>query len=164
MYSPGLAEVRRLIWKLTFVSSLLLCGLMSMSCTTSKNASSDTPEVRAKIRKLIAQINEDYDLLHTEHTPAVDELTNLGLPSLRHGVLELLLSDDQDTRYRAQAVLDDITASEYGFKAGRGWKSEEQRLAWHDLRAKMGSYDYKASSEARKASYDLWADWLAKTQ
>jgi hypothetical protein len=162
MYSPQFAEVRRLIRKATFVSSLLLCVLIPTSCSTSNNSPADTPEVRAKIRKLIPQINEDYDLLHTEHTPAVHELAEIGLPSLQHGVLELLLSDDQGTRYRAQTVLHDITAVRYGFTFGQGWRSEEQRLACYDLRARMGSCDYKAPKAERIASYKQWANWVAK--
>jgi hypothetical protein len=145
----------------------LLCSILlvigTSSCSSTSNAAiSDDSGVRARVRVLISEINDNPDNLHDEHTPAVHELAVIGLASLRNGVLELLLNEDMDTRYRAQAVLDDVTAFEYGFVMGRGWKSKEDQVAWQNLRTEMGPYDYRASKANRKASYNRWADWVAR--
>jgi hypothetical protein len=133
------------------------------SCGTVKDRKSGEVELKATIRDLIVRINDDIDVLHAEYTPAVHELIAIGLPSLRHGVLDLLLSEDIDTRYRAQTVLEGVTCNQYGSAMGRGWKNENQQTAWLELLEEMGSHNYKASLEERKTSYDRWARWLTKS-
>ena len=130
---------------------LLLCG----SCTSEKQSNTNS----AHIQSLIAHINDDYDNLHPEYTPAVEDLIRIGMPALKHGVLDLLLSDSEETRYHAEAVLSDVSSELYGFHSGRGWQDPSGQEEWKRLWGKMG-YSYKASPEVRKSAYLRWQKWL----
>src|SRR5690349_15769408 len=64
---------------------------------------------KERINTLIARINADPDPAHLDHTPAADELIEIG-PAAISATLPLMLSDDVYERLRAQSVLGGVTA------------------------------------------------------
>jgi hypothetical protein len=113
-----------------------------------------------EIRQLIRDIKKNPDMLHGEETPAFDELVRIGLPCLKYGVLEMLLSEEVDTRYGADCLVWSITSAKYGFVPGRGWKTDDGEKAFREFWASMGAYSYDATIESRKQSYKKWAEWI----
>ena len=85
--------------------------------------------MKRQIEQLVNRINEKPDVLHSDYTPAVHQLIKIGLPALKNGVLELLLSNDDRTRMRAQRVLEEIALAKL--------EEREQRKLWEA----NGSYD-----------------------
>ena len=116
--------------------------------------------VKVQVEDLLKRINENPDLLHRDSTPAVKELIRLGLPSLRYGLLELLLSNDPETRLRAERVLTGVTMAEMGFLLGVGWSKPEQEMKWRRLWKSNGAYDWESSPVSRRSSYAKWQQWV----
>lgn len=119
--------------------------------------------VDQRVRELCDRINEDPDLLHFDYTPAVHELIDIGAPAIPPA-LDLMLSEDSDTRLRAERFLEGVTLKEHGFVFGQGWKKPSSEGDWRQFWKRLGSIDYKASREERVASISLWRAWLAERQ
>lgn len=121
-------------------------------------------DLQAQIRGLLKRINKDPDKLHSDYTQAVNDLIKIGAPALKHGVLELLVSDDINTRMRAQRVLEGITMAEMGFVAGHGWQGGNREGEWSRLWEANGSYDWHFAKQLRHASYQKWVQWVQQSK
>jgi len=136
---------------------LLVVMLCSGCCSIRDKRESHTA---TKIRQLIRDIKLNPDPLHGESTPAFNELEKIGLPCLKYGVLEMLVSEDRSTRWQASSLVWVVTSAEYGFVPGRGWKSEQGEKAFREFWVTMGAYSDDASAESRTRSYQKWAEWI----
>lgn len=121
----------------------------------------DSSQVKQEIAELIAHIDDSDDLTHSDYTVAVLKLADIGLPSLRNGVLELLLSENELTRTHAQVVLERVSGTVTGYRKG-GQLDDDPKLKekWEALWKKNGSYDSNAKSDQRAASYIKWIKWV----
>lgn len=119
------------------------------------------PDAQDEIEKLIERIDENPDWLHSDYTPAVDRLIEIGEPALGPAV-ELLLSERRVTRMRAQRVLEGVTMRMFGFRPGRGWNSPEQSEEWETLWESLGDISYDDPRESREAAVDSWERWLSE--
>ena len=119
-----------------------------------------TDATAERVKTLLARIDDDPDPLHIDFTPTVHELINVGVPAILP-TLDLMLSDDNLTRMRAQRVIEGVMGVEYGFVSGQGWKKVGGEEQWRKQWAELGDLDYQASSEKRLASVTLWKSWLA---
>lgn len=120
--------------------------------------------VQAKVADLRERINDHPDLLHRDFTPAVNQLIEIGLPSLRYGTLDLLLSDDHDTRMRAWRVVWWIARSEVGFVRGRSSNDPYVEKKWDDLLTSNGTCDEDTPMPQRRISYQKWLQWVQAGQ
>src|SRR5262245_22186347 len=74
-----------------------------------------------EIRELLKTLNENPNRgSFSEYTPSVMKLIKIGRPAIRE-TLELMLSDDRETRIHAYTVIEGITLVEHGFRFGQGW-------------------------------------------
>jgi hypothetical protein len=112
------------------------------------------------ITKLIESIDNDPDPLHSDYTPSVHQLIDKGLSSVTP-VLKLMRSESQDTRMRAQRVLEGVTMRRYSFVVGKGWVQADGEQKWTDLWTKLGNLQYSDSLDKRNKSIVLWEQWLA---
>jgi hypothetical protein len=112
------------------------------------------------VHRLVLHINDNPNPLHGAETPAVDGLIDIGKPALL-AVLPLMLSDDENTRIRAQTVLGSIIDMMFGFSPGHGWPDAESQKRSEKLWNDLGNMQYDASKEDREKSIKLWKDWLA---
>lgn len=145
-------------YKLLIISlliSLTLALCLSFLIKVKPKIASSPLEDRVKL--LIDDINKNPNKLQTQLTPAGGMLIDIGTPSLKFGVLELLLSSDQDTRRRAEVVLRQVSWDVLG---GRAWNDPEDKARWESLWKSNGSYGWGASYESRKDSYEKWKSWL----
>src|SRR5215210_2755978 len=115
---PELAEllVRRLgvfVMRGAVIAVALVAGCESSPDSASQSAGDP-------VQALYARLNDDPDLLHADYTPAVHKLIRVGRPALPRAV-DLMLTGDEDTRMRAQRVLEGVTSVEHGFVFGQGW-------------------------------------------
>lgn len=118
-------------------------------------------EIKPEIDNLVRSLNADPDKAHSDYTPAVHKLIEIGEPAL-NAVLDLLLVEDEVTRLRAQRVIEGVTMQTYGFRFGLGWSNEQGSAEWQRLWEAMGNLDYKAPTESRIQSVQLWKQWLKK--
>jgi hypothetical protein len=137
----------------------VLSGLILASCSLSRHQASKDAQAKDRVEELIARLDEKPNPSHADYPPAVVELSRLGLPSLKYGVLDLLLSPDYLTRKRADAVLAEVTSVQLGISLA-GSSNPERVEAWKDLWGKNGSYDPAGSEASRRASYKKWRRWL----
>jgi hypothetical protein len=108
---------------------------------------------------LIRSINDKPDKLHGDYTPSVHQLIEIGAPALKQ-VLELMLSDVEDTRLRAQRVIEGITMAMYGFRMGHGWQNEQGPEQWQMFWNSLGELNYDTPIEDRSKSLRKWKQWL----
>ncbi|MCB1037503.1 MAG: hypothetical protein KDD47_26970 [Acidobacteria bacterium] len=114
-----------------------------------------------EVARLVAALDEAPDKLHSDVTPSVRRLIEIGEPTL-DAVLDQMLSESEPTRLRAQRVLEGVTMGPFGFVPGKGWpdpKDEERfRAFWRSL----GDLDWKADRRRREEAVALWRRWLAQ--
>lgn len=118
--------------------------------------------MQSEIERLARNINEGPDKLHGDYTPAVHGLIEIGEPALP-AALDLMLSDDRDTRQRAQRVVEGVTMRAHGFRAGRGWDTGRGEDEWRRFWQSLGDLDYDSPPEARARAVDQWRRWLAQS-
>jgi len=118
-------------------------------------------ELKNEIDRLARMINADPDKLHSDYTPAVHRLIEIGDSALQ-SALDLVLSDDEMTRLRAQRVLEGVTMRMHGFQFGQGWASAQGSADWERLWNSLGDLDYKAPLESRLQSVKWWREWLSR--
>jgi hypothetical protein len=117
--------------------------------------------MKHQIEQLIQDINNNPDKLHNDYTHSVHELIKIGEPALEP-TLKLILSPSEDTRLRAQRVIEGITMEMYGFRFGHGWDDDKDRTEWLKLWTSLGNLSYDASSESRSKSMDKWMQWIKR--
>lgn len=114
----------------------------------------------AEVARLVQSINENSDLLHADYSPSVHKLCAMGMPALRNGALELLVSPDPESRMRGQTVLGTVVMQQFGFVPGQGWSKESREREVELLWEKNGSYAWNASESDRDSSYKIWRAWV----
>jgi hypothetical protein len=141
-------------------------GLLLVATVTAGPADSreaNAGDLARRVQSLVARINENHDLLHSEVTSAGLDLQELGLPALRHGALELIVSDDRDTRRRGSYVLGSIVQDYFGV-SGRGWLDTRRREEFLRLWQALGDYDHDLPEPERRECYRQWKAWLATVE
>jgi len=102
------------------------------------------------LEALLAAIDDDPDPLHLDMTPAVRALGELGgraVPPL----LELLLSDSEETRLHAQRALELVVYRRHGFAPGQGFPTAAEEQAAREQLVSAG-YDHTGEPAAREAA------------
>jgi hypothetical protein len=112
----------------------------------------------AEIIELVRAIDDAPDKAHSDYTPAVHRLIEIGEPALP-AVLPLLLGDDEVTRLRAQRVLEGVTMALCGFRPGHGWHDGKGEDEWRALWRRLGDLDWQASPARREAAVHKWRRW-----
>ena len=112
---------------------------------------------------LVRTINDNPNMRHRDYTPSVHKLIALGDASIPR-MLDLMLSNDRDTRLRAQTVLQDIAVLKHGFVPGRGWPNDASEERYRALWKSLGDLDWNAPREDRERAVKLWREWLAKSK
>lgn len=104
-------------------------------------------------------INDAPDLLHLDMTPAVQAIGEMGIKAAT-SLLELLMSDDVETRLHAQRALELIVSRLYGFRPGQGFPTPEADIQVKDSWRDHGNYDYAANAASRAVAVSNLRDWL----
>jgi hypothetical protein len=112
-----------------------------------------------EIAALVNRLNQQPDKLHSDNTPAVNELIAIGVPVLEQ-VLPLMLGENRDTRLRALRVTEMVTMKLHGFRPGSGWLRTGDEHAWRELWKAMGELTADAPASARAAAVGRWMEWL----
>jgi hypothetical protein len=137
---------------------LLVATVAAAPADSRRESERDLPR---RVQSLVARINENCDLLHTEVTPAGWDLAEMGLPALRYGALELIISDDVDARRRGEFVLAGIVERRFGFVPGLGWRQRDGQDRCNELWDKHGGYDPDMPEFERRKCYEQWKAWVA---
>jgi hypothetical protein len=112
------------------------------------------------IRRAIAALDEDPDPMHIDRTPAVRELSAMGLRAVEP-LTGPLLSGDQDTRLRAQRAWEGIVYARHGFVGGQGFPDDAaEQAAVADLR-EVG-YSFEDGPQDREAAVGRLREWAAR--
>ena len=148
--------MRRLIVAMT------LCMACSCAFRTSFTPTSPQPSDE-RIEELVRTINDEPDSLHFHNTPSVHELIDLGKPVIPR-MLDLMLSEDEDTRRRAMQVLSAVTMPMFGYVQGKNWPEHEDQDRWLAFWKSLGDLDADQPRKKRELAVRLWREWLAKNQ
>ncbi|MDX1963199.1 MAG: hypothetical protein SFX18_08595 [Pirellulales bacterium] len=114
-----------------------------------------------RVEQLIMVLDEKYDRLHPEYTPAVNELAKLGRPAIRP-LLEVMLSDNEFSRLHANMALLRNIAYLQGLRDDHGWVGDERknRLKFRKFWDRLGNLNHEAPLEERRAAVEKWHIWL----
>jgi hypothetical protein len=102
------------------------------------------------LEALLAAIDDDADPAHLDMTPAVQALGAMGDRAVPR-LLDLLLSEIEETRLHAQRALELVVYRRHGFEPGRGFPSPAAEQAARDELVSAG-YDHAADEAAREAA------------
>jgi hypothetical protein len=141
-------------------------GLFIVAAVTAgpvDSRSNDDRELSQRVQSLVAHINENHDPLHSEVTSAGVDLIELGLPALRHGALELIVSDDEHTRHRGEFVLAGIVQEAFGV-SGQGYLNSRRWERFQQFWMSLGNYDPDMAEPERRKCYEQWKEWVATTE
>jgi hypothetical protein len=144
----------------TYPHLAVLSVLVTMLLGCTPSAVAKEPQMKDEIAKLIAKIDDDPDILHTDYTPAVHKLIKIGKPAI-DPVLDLMLASDKLTRLRAQRVLEGITMKTFGFVVGQGWTKDKGEMMFKEFWTKLGDLNWEADAEMRKNAVKKWREWLS---
>lgn len=107
-----------------------------------------TEPVDAELAQLVATLDENPDMLHSDYTPSVHALSARGVPAAR-AVLPLLDAEDRFTRLHAQRVVEGVVNHAFGFRFGRGFPDQEMEEEARGWIVEWG-YAYDGPREARQ--------------
>ena len=111
--------------------------------------------ISRQIDNCLRTLNDDADPLHADRTPAVQRLIEIGEPALLP-LIDLLDSDDRDTRIHAERAVQGITRRRFGFD-GFAWPDEamERWMEWWET---IG-FDVDATPSERAQSIERLRNW-----
>lgn len=146
--------------------------VLLLSCTgiTPLMREKTAPESRVarKIENALKRIDENPDVLHSEHTPATHELIVIGEPALEP-TLPYLNSENPFTREHAETVVWGVLRVMHGYERGKGWKSDADKAAFDrfasqmwgiDANGDMNVLDALSETERRSALIERLKGWL----
>lgn len=107
-----------------------------------------TSSIESQVEACLRTIDHDPDPGHSERTPSVACLIDLGRPALAP-TIPLLSAQSSSTRARASRVIEQITRRIFGFD-GRAW-SDADRDRWMAWWSQIG-YDHGAPADQRAAA------------
>jgi len=151
----------------TFFSITLLTLLFA--CSNSKqpkeqmivNKSNDSTQIL--IDSLIATLDDNYDMLHSDYTPSVYKLSELGIPAIV-AVLPLLNNAKDETRLHAQRVTEGVVMRMYGFIPGQGFSNNPNGEDTARSTLESIGYDYSDSTEQRQIAIENWIKWIGESK
>ena len=123
-------------------------------------------ELADQIARSVRRI-DDYPREDAWDIPAVYVLINIGEPAIP-AVLDLMLSDEESTRWRAETILWKITRSMCGLGDNQSWPAEreaeriEKKAQWEALWERLGPLDHDGSQADRERAVRLWREWLSE--
>lgn len=94
-----------------------------------------------RIQELLAKLDDNPDLLHSDLTPSVHTLREIGEPAISP-TLPYLLSENEPTRLHAERVIDGAMMKMHGFVFGQGWPQPEMQQEYE--RVSKGLWDFEA--------------------
>ena len=128
----------------------------------------DPPRLRRQqeqIDELVRTIDDGQDPCHSDHTPSVDKLIEIGDPAIRR-MLDLMLLDSESdyfTRLHAKTVLYGIILNKYGYRSDRSESDpNEVTKRANALWESLGNLSHAAPREERERAVKLWWEWYAR--
>ncbi len=115
-------------------------------------------ETSSELQTLVAQIDEEPDMLHLDFTPAVHALSERGAQAAC-AVLELLHAPDTFTRLHAQRVLEGVLMRRAGWRPGQGYADAEAEPRVRTTLQEI-AFAHDASEEERSEGATRWRQWV----
>lgn len=144
------------------LSALVVAGVCGCAPQRFVYEPAITPE---RIEELVRTIDYDCDPFHSELTPSVRKLVEIGEPAIPR-MLDLMLLDgknDESTRLRAETVIYRIFLAKYGWnRPGPGWADSKDKERFDAFWKTMPVLAYDAPLEERERAVKAWREWLAK--
>ncbi|HEX9988145.1 MAG TPA: hypothetical protein VGE45_06655 [Chloroflexia bacterium] len=111
------------------------------------------------IKILVQTIDDNANPLHSDFTPSVLKLSEMGIPGAK-AVLDLLDAPRYETRLRAERVLEGVVMGRNGWEYGQGYTDDDGQQKTNDLLKANGSYRADAPPKERRESIEKWRQWL----
>ena len=114
---------------------------------------------KAAIAKLVHTLDDHPNPLHSDITPSVEQLIEVGLPG-GAAVVDLLDSPNGRTRLHAQRVVEGVVMRRNGWVPGHGFPDRSDEEKTRQLLKANGDYRWDAPAEQRAAATAKWREWL----
>jgi hypothetical protein len=145
---------------------ILLFALSNQTSSFAQNSHSNTDATKIQknlIDSLIISIDDNYDILHSDYTPSVHKLSELGIPAII-AIIPLLSNAKQDTRLHAQRVFEGVIYRMNGFVSGQGFTinggEEKSRIILKSI-----GYDWQNIDAAKmQTGINNLKKWVAENQ
>jgi hypothetical protein len=115
---------------------------------------------QSEVNKLVQTLDADPEALHSDFTPSVRRLIELGLPGALAVVDQLEASDSAVTRLHAQRVVEAVVMLRNGWRPHRGYPDRGAEQMTQQVLKANGSYRYDAQPVKRAAAAKKWRAWL----
>jgi hypothetical protein len=116
-------------------------------------------DAQAEIGELVRTLDEQPHPLHSDFTPSVERLIELGLPAAA-AVVDLLDAPNPATRLHAQRVIEGVVMRAEGWRPNRGYPDAAGEQRTRHVLEENGGYRYDAPPEQRRAAMERWRAWL----
>ena len=138
----------------------LMIILFATTLTGSAFGQEDSVATQKKLLdSLVKTIDDNYDMLHTDYTPSVYKLSELGIPAIE-AVIPLLDNTRADTRLHAQRVVEGVIYRMNGFIPGQGFTIKEGEAK---VKSILNSINYNWADtviEERHKSIEHLKNWV----
>ena len=115
------------------------------------------------IDSLIFTIDNNYDILHSDYTPSVHKLSEMGIPAIE-AIIPLLSSPKEDTRLHAQRVFEGVIYKMNGFISGQGFVDKGGETNARIVLTSIG-YEWNEKDAAkRQIQINNLKKWVAENQ
>lgn len=140
------------------LASVVFVGV-GLVCSSRAAEPAPAPRPVEPLEDLIRSINDNPNHLYREFTPSVNKLIERGDPAIPR-ILDLIESNNKDTRLRAITVLRGITLQQHGCALSRGWRDKSDEARFYDLWISLGDLSEYAPRADRVLAVKLWRAWL----
>jgi hypothetical protein len=114
---------------------------------------------QSDISSLVRTLDADPEPLHSDFTPSVQRLIELGLPGAA-AVVDLFDAPESTTRLHAQRVVEGVVMRRNGWLPNRGYPDRGAEQKTKELLKANGSYRYDAPPAKRVAATKRWRAWV----
>ena len=109
----------------------------------------------------IATINDSIDFAHSDITPSVLSLADMG-DAVLPAILHLLNDKDENTRQHAQKIFELVTYKKIQNQYKPHALSDIARQAWNKLWDENGAYRWDMQEDIRLAAMKKWEQWIER--
>lgn len=138
----------------------LMALFVTLSFADMEAAMADS--TKEELLKLVQTLDKDPRPLHSDFTPSVQRLIEIGLPGAA-AVVDLLTASEPVTRLHAQRVIEGVVMRRNGWRPNRGYPDRHGEEKTQQILKDNCDYRYDAPPEKRTAAAAKWRSWINST-
>lgn len=129
----------------------------------SKTEVDSVVKVKMLIDSLVGTIDSNYDILHSDYTPSILRLSELGIPAIE-AIIPLLNNDNENTRLHAQRVFEGVINQMHGFIPGQGYSIKGGEEKVRNILKSIGYEWNDTSLDNRQKAIEKLKNWVLENK